>query len=82
MFKDFGRRLQRDVNKMINNRIKISAALSGGNIQPEPMKVEVRVSDTHGYLVGDRYLMGDFVQLMDLSIVSTNSFGQSCLIHF
>lgn len=41
MFKDFGRRLQRDVNKAINNRIKIAAELSNAAIKPEPMKVEV-----------------------------------------
>lgn len=42
MFKDFGRRLQRDVNKLINNRIKISSELAGNAIKAEPMKVEVR----------------------------------------
>jgi len=41
MFKDFGRRLQRDVNKLINNRIKISSELAGNAIKAEPMKVEV-----------------------------------------
>ena len=41
LFKDFGRRLQRDVNKLINNRIKIAAELSNAAIKPEPMKVEV-----------------------------------------
>ena len=39
--KDFGRRLQRDVNKLINNRIKMAAELSNAAIKPEPMKVEV-----------------------------------------
>lgn len=43
MFKDFGRRLQRDVNKLINNRIKISSELAGNAIKAEPMKVEVRL---------------------------------------
>ena len=42
-FKDFGRRLQRDVNKLINNRIKISSELAGNAIKAEPMKVEVRL---------------------------------------
>ena len=41
MFKDFGRRLQRDVNKLINNRIKISSELAGNAIKAEPMKVDV-----------------------------------------
>ena len=43
MFKDFGRRLQRDVNKLINNRIKISSELAGNAIKAEPMKVEVKI---------------------------------------
>ena len=42
--KDFGRRLQRDVNKLINNRIKMAAELSNAAIKPEPMKVEVSFS--------------------------------------
>ena len=41
MFKDFGRRLQRDVNKLINNRIKLSEELSGGKMKAKEMKVEV-----------------------------------------
>ena len=41
MFKDFGRRLQRDVNKLINNRIKVAAELSNATMKPEPMRVEV-----------------------------------------
>ena len=41
MFKDFGRRLQRDVNKLINGRIQLSEQLSGGKLKSKPMKVEV-----------------------------------------
>lgn len=41
MFKDFGRRLQRDVNKLINNRIKEASFFAGNNLKAEPMKVEV-----------------------------------------
>ena len=41
MFKDFGRRLQRDVKKLINNRIKLSEELSGGKMKAKEMKVEV-----------------------------------------
>lgn len=41
MFKDFGRRLQRDVNKLINGRIQMSQQLSGGKMTSKPMKVEV-----------------------------------------
>ena len=43
MFKDFGRRLQRDVNKLINNRIKEASFFAGNNLKAEPMKVEVNI---------------------------------------
>ena len=32
MFHDFGRRLQRDVKKIVNVRLKVSEELSGGNL--------------------------------------------------
>ncbi|KNC83996.1 hypothetical protein SARC_03757 [Sphaeroforma arctica JP610] len=41
MFKDFGRRLQRDVKKIVTNRQEESAKLSQGRIQPTPMDVNV-----------------------------------------
>ena len=33
MFKDFGRRLQRDVKRNVDTRLKISEDLSGGRIK-------------------------------------------------
>ena len=33
MFRDFGRRLQRDVKKMVDARLKISEELSGGRLK-------------------------------------------------
>ena len=33
MFRDFGRRLQRDVKKMVEARLKLSEELSGGNLK-------------------------------------------------
>ena len=42
MFKDFGRRLQRDVNKLITNRINLSEQLSGGKFKAKPMDVQVK----------------------------------------
>ena len=41
MFKDFGRRLQRDVNKLINNRIKESQFYAGNNTKSQAMEVQV-----------------------------------------
>jgi actin-related protein 3 len=33
MFKDFGRKLQRDVKKIVNARLELSEQLSGGRIK-------------------------------------------------
>ena len=33
MFKDFGRRLQRDLKRSVDTRLKISEELSGGRIK-------------------------------------------------
>ena len=33
MFKDFGRRLQRDLKRVVENRLKISEELSGGRLK-------------------------------------------------
>jgi len=32
MFKDFGRRLQRDIKKIVDTRLKLSETLSGSHI--------------------------------------------------
>lgn len=41
MFKDFGRRLNRDIKRTVDRRLDISAKLSGGNIKPTPVAVKV-----------------------------------------
>ncbi|KAH9362726.1 hypothetical protein HPB48_001177 [Haemaphysalis longicornis] len=41
MFKDFGRRLQRDLKRVVDARLKFSEKLSGGRITPKPMEVQV-----------------------------------------
>jgi actin-related protein 3 len=41
MFKDFGKRLQRDVKRTVDNRIKKSEQLSGGRIKAVPLEVNV-----------------------------------------
>ncbi|RWS01552.1 actin-related protein 3-like protein [Dinothrombium tinctorium] len=40
MFRDFGRRLQRDTQKLVNSRLKISQSLSKG-LEPKPIEVQV-----------------------------------------
>ncbi|XP_039204578.1 actin-related protein 3B isoform X3 [Crotalus tigris] len=41
MFRDFGRRLQRDLKRAVDARLKISEELSGGRIKPKPVEVQV-----------------------------------------
>lgn len=33
MFRDFGRRLQRDIKRLVDGRLKLSESLSGGRIK-------------------------------------------------
>jgi actin-related protein 3 len=33
MFRDFGRRLQRDIKKLVDGRLRLSESLSGGRIK-------------------------------------------------
>lgn len=41
MFKDFGKRLNRDVKRAVDFRIKRSEELSGGRTKPQPLEVNV-----------------------------------------
>jgi actin-related protein 3 len=41
MFKDFGKRLQRDIKRSVDYRIKRSEELSGGQIKVVPLEVNV-----------------------------------------
>ncbi|VDO33357.1 unnamed protein product [Haemonchus placei] len=41
MFKDFARKLQRDIKRISENRLAISEALSGGHLKPKPIDVQV-----------------------------------------
>lgn len=41
MFKDFGRRLQRDIKRIVDARLKLSETLSGSLITPKPIDVHV-----------------------------------------
>lgn len=51
MFKDFGRRLQRDVKKQADHRLKASEKLSGGKLKPTPMEVKVVTHHMQRYAV-------------------------------
>lgn len=41
LFKDFGRRLERDLQKTVSNRIKLSEDISGGSLKAKPIEVNV-----------------------------------------
>jgi len=41
MFKDFSRRLQRDIKRISDHRLAISEQLSGGRLKPKPIDVQV-----------------------------------------
>lgn len=41
MFRDFGKKLQRDVKRTVDARLRLSEQLSGGLAKPKPIDVEV-----------------------------------------
>ncbi|CAG5122234.1 unnamed protein product [Candidula unifasciata] len=41
MFRDFGRKIQRDVKRIVDARLKVSEDLSAGRIKPKPIDVNV-----------------------------------------
>lgn len=51
MFRDFGRRLQRDVKRFVDNRLKMSEELSGGKLKPKPIDVAVVTHNMQRYAV-------------------------------
>lgn len=51
MFKDFGRRLQRDLKRTVEARLKLSEELSQGRIKPKPMEVNVITHHMQRYAV-------------------------------
>lgn len=51
MFKDFGRRLERDIRKSVDGRLKITESLSGGRIKPKPIDVKVISHQMQRYAV-------------------------------
>ena len=42
MFRDFGRKLQRDIKRTVDARLKQHEDLSEGRIKPKPIDVQVR----------------------------------------
>ena len=51
MFKDFGRRLQRDLKRTVEARLQLSFELSGGKLKPKPIEVHVITHHMQRYAV-------------------------------
>ncbi|XP_054756181.1 actin-related protein 3 [Lytechinus pictus] len=51
MFRDFGRKLKRDVQKVVDNRLKLSEQLSGGRLKPKPIETQVITHHMQRYAV-------------------------------
>uniref|UniRef100_A0A8C7FLS5 Actin-related protein 3 n=1 Tax=Oncorhynchus kisutch TaxID=8019 RepID=A0A8C7FLS5_ONCKI len=51
MFRDFGRRLQRDLKRTVDGRLKLSEELSGGKLKPKPVDVQVITHHMQRYAV-------------------------------
>lgn len=51
MFKDFGKRLMRDVKRTVDARLRLSESLSGGKIKPQPIEVKVVSHSMQRYAV-------------------------------
>jgi len=51
MFKDFDRRLSRDIQRLVTQRSKLSISLGEGDIQPKPIEVQVVSHHAQRYAV-------------------------------
>ena len=51
MFKDFNRRIERDVKKIVKSRLELAATLSADQIQPKPIEVKVVSHSAQRYAV-------------------------------
>ncbi|VVC43632.1 Actin family,Actin/actin-like conserved site [Cinara cedri] len=51
MFKDFGRRLQRDIKRVVDARLKRSEKIAGDNLKPKPIDVQVYTHNMQRYAV-------------------------------
>nr|BAA88832.1 sea urchin Arp3 (SUArp3) [Hemicentrotus pulcherrimus] len=51
MFRDFGRKLKRDVQRIVDNRLKLSEQLSGGKLKPKPIETQVITHHMQRYAV-------------------------------
>lgn len=53
MFKEFGRRLQRDIKKVVDARLKLSETLSGGHIKVRREFISIKFTSMNAVLIDD-----------------------------
>jgi len=72
MFRDFGRRLQRDLKRVVDARLRLSEELSGGRIKPKPVEVQVITHHMQRYAVwfGGSMLASTVSPFLDCSVFS------------
>merc|ERR1712227_426662 len=51
LYKNFGKRLQQDVNNIVKTRIKAMVEASGGTLAPKPLEVNVLSHDLQRFAV-------------------------------
>lgn len=51
VFRDFGCRLQRDLKRSVDARLKLSEELSGGRLKPKPIDVQIITHHIQQYAV-------------------------------
>lgn len=73
MFRDFGRRLQRDLKRVVDARLKLSEELSGGRIKPKPVEVQVITHHMQRYAVwfGGSMLASTVSPFLDCAVFSS-----------
>lgn len=57
MFKDFGRRLQRDIKKIVDTRLKLSETLSGSHITVDDSNLLMRILFTYFFLKNSFFIL-------------------------
>lgn len=72
MFRDFGRRLQRDLKRTVDARLKLSEELSGGRLKVGFLNYQWKVEGTSIVIMG----MGNVCQLLLLF----RKLGRTCWV--
>lgn len=86
MFRDFERRLQRDIKRTVDARLRFSENLSGGRIKPKPIDVKVISHHMQRYAVWfGGSMLASTVSFLSVVFVERKCCGNmlmKCLIFF